>query len=80
MIDPIASEIEHLYRVEKFLESMSDFNQLIEAIIRESAAALNAESSSLALYDEKEDQLHFFVARGETQEGKWGSGHRNIVI
>ncbi len=68
MIDPIASEIEHLYRVEKFLESMSDFNQLIEAIIRESAAALNAESSSLALYDEKEDQLHFFVARGETQE------------
>lgn len=58
------SELEHLYRVEKFMGSMSDLNQLLEAIIRESALTLNTESSSLALYEEKEDELEFFVARG----------------
>lgn len=64
----IASEIEHLYRVEKFMESISDLNRLLEAIMLESTLALNTESSSLALYDEEEDELQFFAARGEEKE------------
>lgn len=68
MTEDITSEIEHLYRVEKFMESISDINRLMEAIMHESALALNSESSSLALYDEKEDELHFFAARGEEEE------------
>jgi len=64
----MTSKIEHLYRIEKLLESMSDFNTLLEAIIRECSAALDSESSSLALYDERTDELYFYVARGEEEE------------
>jgi len=64
----MTSEIDHLYRIEKFLESMSDLNTLLEAIIRECSAALDAESSSLALYDDKTDELYFYVVRGDDEE------------
>ena len=64
----VASEIDHLYHVEKFMESVTDLDQLLEAIINESSLALNTESSSLALYDEEDNELHFFVARGSGQE------------
>ena len=68
MDEVMQSEIEHLYHVEKFMESISDLDLLLEAIIRESSLALDTESSSLALYDKAEDELHFFVARGGDQE------------
>jgi len=64
----MTSEIEHLYRIEKFLESMSDLDALLEAIIRECSAALDAESSSLALYNDKTDELYFYVVRGDDDE------------
>lgn len=61
-------EIEHLYRIEKFLETMSDLDSLLEAIIRECASALDAASSSLALYDAETDELYFYVVGGEDEE------------
>lgn len=61
-------DIEHLYRIEKFMESITDFDRLLEAIIRESANALAAESASLALYDEDTDELYFYVVRGKPSE------------
>lgn len=64
----ITPQIEHLYRIEKFLETISDLDRLLEAIIRESASALNAESSSLALYDADNNELYFFVVRGSSEE------------
>ncbi|MBM3239769.1 GAF domain-containing protein [Candidatus Poribacteria bacterium] len=62
------SEIEHLYRIEKFMESMTDMDRLLEVIIREGRAVTAAESCSLALYDENSDELYFYVAIGEGGE------------
>ena len=74
----MTSEIEHLYRIEKFLASMSDLNLLLEAIIRECSAALGAESSSLALVDEQSDDLYFYVVGGEENETEVESRLKSI--
>lgn len=59
--------IDHLVRIEKFLESMADLDSLLAAVIHESATALDAESASLALYDEATDELYFYVV-GEADD------------
>ncbi len=64
------SELEHLYRIEKFLESMEDMDRLLSVIISEATAAVGAESCSLALYDEGAGQLYFYVAMGRGGEGE----------
>ena len=64
------NEIEALYRIDKFMESMSDMNKLLEVIISEGRAITDAESSSLALYDEDSDELYFYTAVGEKGEGE----------
>jgi len=63
-----SSEIESLYRIEKFMASMTDLDKLLEVIMQEGASATNAESSSVALHDEAADELYFFVARGHKEE------------
>jgi signal transduction histidine kinase len=50
------------------MQSMSDMDSLLEAIISEARAATDAESCSLALYEEKTDELRFYLARGEKGE------------
>ncbi len=62
--------IKSLYRIEKFMESMSEMDRLLEVIISEGRAATDAESCSLALYDENSDELHFYTAMGEKGEGE----------
>jgi signal transduction histidine kinase len=73
-------DIEHLYRIEKFMESITDFDRLLEAIIRESANALAAESASLALYDEDADELYFYVVRGKPSERDFEVQLKNIRV
>lgn len=70
MQERVEPEIEHLYRIEKFMASMSDMDRLLEVIIREGRAATDAESCSLALYDENSDELYFYTAMGEEGEGE----------
>jgi signal transduction histidine kinase len=70
MDERLESEIEHLYRIERFMESMSDMDRLLEVIISEGRAATDAESCSLALYDENSDELYFYAAMGEKGEGE----------
>ena len=70
MEEKVESKIEYFYRIEKFMESMSDMDRLLEVIISEGRAATDAESCSLALYDEDNDKLYFYVARGEEGEGE----------
>jgi len=70
MNEELRSEIEHLYRIEKFMESMTDMEELLEVIISEARAATNAESCSLALYDEENDELYFYTAVGERGKGE----------
>lgn len=76
----MTSEIEHLYRVEKFLASMSDLDTLLEVIMRECSAALDAESSSLALYDEAADELYFYAVRGEDPERNFESRLKSVRL
>jgi signal transduction histidine kinase len=78
--DTMTSEIEHLYRVEKFLESMSDLDSLLEVIMRECSAALDAASSSLALYDEAAGELYFFAVRGEDEEREFEHQLKSIRL
>lgn len=65
MTADLGPQLEQLYRIEKFIASLDDFDRLLETIIHESAAALDAESASLALYDEASDDLYFFVVDGD---------------
>jgi signal transduction histidine kinase len=64
------SEVESLYRIEKFMASMSDLDRLLDVIIAEARTATDAESCSLALYDEPTNELYFYVARGQEGEGE----------
>ena len=57
-----------LYRVDSFMSTLSDLEQLLEQIMRESQHVTEAEASSLALYDEATDELYFDVALGEKGE------------
>jgi signal transduction histidine kinase len=68
MGNPLHSEFEHLFRIEKFIASMSDLDSLLAVIMREATLATESESCSIALYDEQADELHFCVARGEDEE------------
>ena len=62
------SGIEMLYRIDKFMESITDLNRLLEVIIAECRDATAAEAGSLLLYDEANDELYFDIALGEEGE------------
>ena len=62
------SDIQHLFRIEKFIARMTDLDSLLTVIMRETTMATDAESCSVALYDKATEQLSFCVARGEEQE------------
>jgi len=66
----IDSGIESLYRIDKFMGSMTDMEKLLQVIITEACSATDAESCSLALYDAETDDLYFYVALGEGGEGE----------
>ena len=58
------SGFEYLHRIAKFMASMTDMDKLLGVIINEASIVTNAESCSLALYDEPTDELYFYIARG----------------
>ena len=64
------NEIEVLYRIDKFMKSMSDMNKLLEVIISEARNVTDAESCSLVLYDDDPNDMYFKVAMGEEGEGE----------
>ncbi len=64
----LKEKFETLERISSFISSISDLHKLLEKIMEESKEILNAEASSLLLYDEKENVLFFEVATGEKGE------------
>jgi len=66
-----SSELEHLCRIEKFMASLADLENLVAVIIREATAATEAASCSVALYDEGTNELYFYLARGEEEEREY---------
>ena len=73
-------EVDPLYRIEKFMASMTDLDSLLVVIMREAAVATDAESCSLALYDENTDELYFYIARGEKEEREFERRLRYVRI
>ena len=61
----LKKEITTLYRISKFIDSLSDLRELLKLIMEESKKIVNAEASSLLLYDKEKDELYFEVALGK---------------
>lgn len=53
-----------LKKVTSFISHISNFHKLLDCIMEESKKILNAEASSLLLYNEEEKVLFFEVAKG----------------
>jgi len=81
-------ELATLYRISKFIDSISDLKHLLNMIMQESRKIVNAQASSLLLYDREKDELYFEVALGKkgkkvkevrlkTSEGIAGAVARN---
>ncbi|MCK4905834.1 GAF domain-containing protein [bacterium] len=64
----LAKELDTLYRISKFIDSITDLKQLLKLIMEESKNVVNAEASSLLLYDREKDELYFEVALGKKGE------------
>ncbi|MFB3894675.1 MAG: ATP-binding protein [bacterium] len=61
-------KVQTLYRVNDFMASVTDLKKLLTQIMQESKDIVDAEASSLLLYDPKTDELYFDIAKGGTEE------------
>ncbi|MCX7766186.1 MAG: ATP-binding protein [Candidatus Sumerlaeia bacterium] len=66
--EPNSLMVDTLFRVAKFINYVTDLHSLLELIMKESKEVMNAEASSLMLYDSEADELFFEVALGEKGE------------
>src|SRR6056297_2484636 len=80
MTGTLQSEFEHLYRIEKFMASITDIDSLLSVIMRETTLATDSASCSIALYDEKNNDLQFSVARGGEEERDFEKKLKTIRI
>lgn len=58
--------VEALYRVHTLLGALSDLDALLERIGQECRQLAGAEAASVMLYDDRNDELYFRVAMGDT--------------
>lgn len=63
-------KVQTLYRVNDFMASVTDLTKLLTLIMQESKDIVDAEASSLMLYDPKTNELYFEVAKGGKEEIK----------
>ena len=64
----LKKELATLHRISKFIDSITDLKYLLKLIMEESKKVVNAEASSLLLYDREKDELYFEVALGKKGE------------
>ncbi len=64
----LKKELGTLYRISRFIDSITDLKYLLKLIMEESKKVVNAKASSLLLYDNEKDELYFEVALGEKGE------------
>ncbi|MCA9436835.1 MAG: GAF domain-containing protein, partial [Candidatus Omnitrophica bacterium] len=55
-------------RVEEIIDSVTDLQRLLDLIMRESEQVVDAETSSLLLFDSANNELHFEIAHGPKGE------------
>ena len=74
-------QVDTFYHVNKFVGSIYNLGMLLDLVIREAAAAVGAEASCIALYDETDQLLHIEYAFGEADAGvkhlawSWAKGY-----
>lgn len=68
MSSEAVTNVETLYRIERFMGSITDLGRLLQVIVAESRDATNADGGSLLLYDAATNELYFDVALGEEGE------------
>ena len=61
-------KVQTLYRVNDFMASITNLTKLLTLIMQESKDIVDAEASSLLLYDSKTDELYFDIAKGGKEE------------
>lgn len=61
-------QLQTIYKVNSFLLSITNKKELLKQIMNESEKIVNAEASSLMLYNEKENCLYFEVVLGDESE------------
>lgn len=64
----LINEMNYLLEISQRISEMKSHDQLLNEIIESCKSVLNAEASSLLIYDEKENQLYFEIATGEKGE------------
>ncbi|MCP4153127.1 MAG: GAF domain-containing protein [bacterium] len=64
-VGKLKRQLETIYRVNSFLSSITDLNELLILIMTESKKIVNCEASSLMLYDAVSDELYFEVVLGD---------------
>lgn len=62
-------QVDTFYQVNKFISSIDNLEELLNLIMQEAAAAVEAEASCIALYDPEDNRLHIKFASGEESEG-----------
>lgn len=68
MSDPSQRIVEAIHRIVLTIQNVSDMPSLLKEIMAESKGLLNAEASSLFLYDEVQNDLYFEIVLGESEE------------
>lgn len=61
-------QVETFYQVNRFISSIDNLEDLLTLIMQEAEAAVEAEASCIALYDQEDNRLHIKFASGEESE------------
>jgi signal transduction histidine kinase len=69
-------EMDTLVRVNRFIASVTDLHELLRLVLRESEQLLDAEASTLFLYDDVNDELYFEIVLGDPEVVKKIQGVR----
>ena len=62
-------QVDTFYRVNRFISSIDNLEELLNLIMQEAEAAVEAEASCIALYDPSDNRLHIKFATGTESEG-----------
>ena len=61
-------QIDTFYQVNRFISSIDNLEELLNLIMQEAEAAVEAEASCIALYDPEDNRLHIKFASGEESD------------
>jgi len=60
--------VESLYRLDKFISSIYNIDELLALIMKEAETSVGAEASSIALYDPTDNLIHLEFTSGEKED------------